>query len=244
MANRGHSSHSGGSHGGGSHGSGGFHGGGWRRPYGGRTIITGPIFFGNRDYSDEAEHKEPTPEEKRRMAKHAKTVGIVCACFAALFIILSIFAINITYGKTVGTVVSYEKIGDYYYTTYRYEINGQEYITESQTGWTNLPAPADEYIGQEYELYFRRIGTYEIYEIEDGPNLQTYRPLFLFATFIFGVIALINLLQFNTLKHELSGAESVAVSQEPKVKGKCSYCGAKNKEDSAKCDNCGAPLND
>ena len=272
MASRGRSSNSGGRSFGGSRSSGGFSG---SRSYGGSRSYRGS-YSGSRSYGSSygsgyglgyllgilsgkssndstSEESQTTNGVKYKRVKNKKAttiVSVILGAITAFFIVMSIFGFGFRYGTVMGTVESVYDVymyGEkYYFTSYRYEIDGRVYSAESQSGWTMLPEPESTYIGSEYELYYEKDDPYVIYEVEDKANMPSAEGIYQFFAVVFGVatacVAFIGIGKQEIDQEHIKAQEQIAKQTMPEGKRRCEYCQSIIDENGDKCPNCGAPL--
>lgn len=264
MASRGRSSNSGRGHSGGGHSGGGSHGnfghGGFRitpHHHGSSTTdflmsaFIAKKLFGEEGGSGQS-NDGPTVSKYIRSKDKTKTniVSIILFGLAVLFLFLSIFSVEISYGKVVGTVESwddhYEYGTRYYFTRYNYVVDGQEYSAESLSGWEDPPENETTYIGSKAELYYKRTNPYEIYEVEDKANIPTFLALFEFFTFAFliaGICVRVNGVgKYQENPEWKRQVEEIKEKQELGGKSRCSYCGTIVEEGKTRCPSCGASI--
>ncbi len=166
--------------------------------------------------------------------------AIICIFVTLIIFVLGIFLIvnNFGYGTVQGTAVSNRDAGFYYYTTYTYQINGQPYVEESETGW-ELP----EEIGKSVKLYYEKDDPTSI--TEENPKVPAFAIIILFA--IGGAFAVGAVCAIKSYVNRSNNSESSNDSDEdinsgsPKgnTQTRCSYCGSKHNAQGA-CPSCGA----
>lgn len=259
MASRGRSSNSSHSHsGGGGHGNIG-HGGFRITPHHHGSSTTDFILsaliakkiFAKDDDLNESQTTPSVPKYIRTKDKaKTRTLSAILFGIAFVFVMLSVFAVSISYGKVMGTVESWNERYEFgvrnYYTNYHYFVDGQEYSAQSSSGWENLPESESTYIGSQQELYYKRSNPYVIYEVEDRENLPTYQPIFGFLAFAF-LIAGICVVTNGVGKYQENPEwkrqqEEIKEKQELGGKSRCSYCGTIVDEGKTRCPSCGASI--
>ena len=231
-----------------------------------RSSFSWPIFINTTNSSSELEQVIPSKKYKKvRNKKATLIVGLIFACLFVLFFSLALANNNErSYGTIIGTatvVDSAYMYGDkYYYTTYNFVLDGKEYSTESQIGWTQLPdipiGKEDDidyvlqyYLGKQFELYYLKDNPYVIYEIEEGlENLPSQNSGYIIGSiFMFIVAVSIFAIGINRTEEDTEYAkeyERLLQEQELKRENKllCKYCGTKVDKDIHKCPSCGAPV--
>ena len=192
--------------------------------------------------------------QKYKKVRNKKATAIVSAILGIItlvFIILSACAVDISYGKVMGTVVRkpYERDewGEkYYYSSYKYKVDGKTYSSESNVGWTMLPDPIEVYVGNQYELYYKRRNPYDIYEVEYKENIPSSKEEFMAIAVIFALATIITAC-VGFRKNEINPEwqeEQKRIEEQNQMMGKkrCEYCSNITEDDNAKCPQCGAPL--
>ena len=272
MASRGRSSNSGGRSFGGSRSFGGFSS---SRSYGGSSSYRGNysssrsygssygsgyglgyllgILTGKSSNNNASEDSQTTNGVEYKRVRNKKTttiVSVILGAITAFFIVMAIFGFGFKYGTVMGTVESVYDVymyGErYYFTSYRYEVDGRVYSAESQSGWTMLPEPESTYIGSEYELYYEKDDPYIIYEVEDRSNIPSGEVIYQFFAIVFGIatvcVAVVGIGKQEIDQEHIKAQEQIAKQTMPEGKRRCAYCQSIIDEDGDKCPNCGAPL--
>ncbi len=121
------------------------------------------------------------PSYKRYSSATSKTIGlivgvIILAIIATICAVTYVGAINSDYKVISGTCVSNDYHRDlkepydykqYYFSTYRYTVNGTTYQTESRVGWEK-----EEDIGKTVEICYNIDDPTDILEKEGADNLD------------------------------------------------------------------------
>ena len=176
--------------------------------------------------------------------RNQKATIIASSIFLAItiaFIVLSIvFRFDAVYGKVYGTYVPpAEERNGYYYSSYKYTVDGVEYNRQSKVGWTLLE-PIDA------ELYYLKSDPNVIYETEAKSDMSSTNGLYIFLAVLFGIITIviyaggINKYQLDPAYVEEQKRQEEAKQMEGKRK--CPYCKSIMDASENKCPNCGASM--
>ena len=156
-----------------------------------------------------------------------------------VFIGGNMVAEHFRYESVEAECVLNEEIHGWHYTTYEYEVDGEEYRNRSQEGW-EFP---------EYNKYVT------IYYLKSNPNIITEENpgnigggiglALIGSVFVgAGVLLLVVGIKQTKKKSSKDGTDinnSNSKSQQPlKPKVRCLYCGAKLDSDDKSCPRCGA----
>ena len=125
-----------------------------------------------------------------------------------------------------------DKVSGWYYTTYKYEVDGKEYRNRSEEGW-EFP----EEVGKIVEIYYLKSNPNVITEKRPG-SLGGIGLLLVGLIFVgAGGLLILGIKQSNKLKN---GNENKSAYSQPKAESRCQYCGAKIGDDENSCSKCGA----
>ncbi len=251
--------------------SGGFSGGrssGYRGSFGRShthvhfgTSFWWPAFLLGRSNHSKGNSDNSVEYKKVRNKKATAIVSGIFAALCVMFIVLALVnSFSNKYEKINATATSvytnYEYGEKYFYTSYYFIYNGEEYSVESQLGWTQLPdiQPGKEteenisknYLGKTFYIYVSKSNPYIIYEVEGISDIPSTNVGYVMGAIITGIIALIIFIvgvnKYEIDKEAMAAKESLKKAAVPNNKRKCEYCGYLADADDAKCKSCGASL--
>lgn len=148
------------------------------------------------------------------------------------------FAQSFKYDEVGATCIENDYDGVWYYTTYRYYVNGNEYVSESNQGW-EFP----EVKGAHVTIYYEKNNPYEI--SEENPADAGAAGIMFFCSLVtigLGALPIIITVKNKKRSSQVSSAESEPA---PPVESKpefnvCQYCGGKYDITATSCPKCGA----
>ena len=193
-----------------------------------------------------------------KRVRNQKATLITCAIMLAIaitFIVLAVvFRFDAVYAQTGGVATDYDRKFGYYYTTYEFTVDGNEYSVESKVGWTKLenmegkaytPENIDTYyLHKTYQIFYKKADPYTIYEIEARSDMPSTNALYIFLAVFFGFVTIVTY-AVGVYKLEIDPAyvEEQKRQEEAKQmegKRKCPYCGTIMDAKETKCPNCGS----
>ena len=148
------------------------------------------------------------------------------------------FFSSFKYEEVQATCLDNDYRGGWHYTTYRYYVNNNEYVSESNQGW-EYP----ESVGKIVTIYYEKNNPYEISEenpaSSDGAGIMIIVGLF---TIGLGALPIVITVKSKKNSSQVSSDES---EQTPQVETKpefnvCPYCGSKYDLTATSCPKCGA----
>ena len=148
------------------------------------------------------------------------------------------FSQSFKYDEVSATCIENDYYGGWYYTTYRYYINGNEYISESNQGWEE-----PERLNKVVTIYYEKDNPYEISE-ENPADASGAGIMFVCSLVTIGLGALPIVIAVKSKKSS-SQVSSDESEQTPQVETKpefnvCPYCGSKYDLTATSCPKCGA----
>jgi len=143
------------------------------------------------------------------------------------------------YATTQGTAISNTYTGGWYYTTYDYTVDGQDYTSTSDEGW-ELP----ETVGKTVTIYYLKDNPYVITEKETQSTGAS--GILIIVGVVFGVIGIVLVVSAAKMKKETKVASETTTTEinTPSEKTSndiiCPYCGSKYNASLNSCPKCGA----
>ena len=184
-----------------------------------------------------------------RMRHHHRRGGVYVSTGPSilgyiLFIILGLAFVGVgiwllcgayAWAPTSGTCVLNEQTGKWYYSTYEYVVDGQDYRERSDEGW-EFPEEIDEVV----TIYYLKSNPEKI--TENAPQTGAGWAFAAFGAVFAGLGVAITIQQSKRKNRtELDDKSEPSIQETPKPqKRKCSYCGATYSQDKKNCPKCGA----
>lgn len=164
--------------------------------------------------------------------------GIILCCM------LPAFFNGFKYAEVEAKCISNQERNSWYYTTYEYEVDGIEYVNESDEGW-EFP----ETVGKTVTIYYLKDNPDFITEL--NPGLEGGDFVFVITGLAFVVTGVVLIVLYNKKKKlqnqgqetENSTSEGIGEQQNQSQSSnmvRCIYCGCRYDGTKSECPSCGA----
>jgi len=150
------------------------------------------------------------------------------------------FFSSFKYDDVSATCLENDYHGGWYYTTYRYYVNGKEYVSESNQGWEE-----PERLNAVVTIYYEKDNPYEISE-ENPADASGAGIMVVSGLVTIGLGSLPIVFAIKDKKKQKQPENNENIEEEPVVENPvdehnvCRYCGAKYDRCSTSCPKCGA----